>query len=83
MVNSNVRYCFMEVSSHGIDQNRTDGLVFKGGIFTNLTHDHLDYHESFENYRDTKKQFFDSLSNNSFANELLLNESKNCFFVSR
>ena len=75
MVNSNVRYCFMEVSSHGIDQNRTDGLVFKGGIFTNLTHDHLDYHESFENYRDTKKQFFDSLSNNSFA--LINNDDKN------
>ena len=75
MVNSNVRYCFMEVSSHGIDQNRTDGLVFKGGIFTNLTHDHLDYHESFENYRDTKKHFFDSLSNNSFA--LTNNDDKN------
>ena len=75
MVNSNVRYCFMEVSSHGIDQNRIDGLVFKGGIFTNLTHDHLDYHESFENYRDTKKQFFDSLSNNSFA--LTNNDDKN------
>ncbi len=75
MVNSNVRYCFMEVSSHGIDQNRTDGLVFKGGIFTNLTHDHLDYHESFENYRDTKKQFFDLLSNNSFA--LTNNDDKN------
>ena len=75
MVNANVRYCFMEVSSHGIDQNRTDGLVFKGGIFTNLTHDHLDYHESFENYRDTKKQFFDSLSNNSFA--LTNNDDKN------
>ena len=75
MVNSNVRYCFMEVSSHGIDQNRTDGLVFKGGIFTNLTHDHLDYHESFENYRDTKKQFFDSLSHNSFA--LTNNDDKN------
>ena len=75
MVNVNVRYCFMEVSSHGIDQCRTDGLVFKGGIFTNLTHDHLDYHESFENYRDTKKQFFDSLSTNSFA--LTNNDDKN------
>ena len=75
MVNVNVRYCFMEVSSHGIDQCRTDGLVFKGGVFTNLTHDHLDYHESFENYRDTKKQFFDSLSTNSFA--LTNNDDKN------
>ena len=75
MVNSNVRYCFMEVSSHGIDQNRTDGLIFKGGIFTNLTHDHLDYHESFETYRDTKKRFFDSLTNNSFA--LTNNDDKN------
>ena len=75
MVSSNVRYCFMEVSSHGIDQNRTDGLIFKGGIFTNLTHDHLDYHESFENYRDTKKRFFDSLTNNSFA--LTNNDDKN------
>ena len=79
MVNSNVRYCFMEVSSHGIDQNRTDGLIFKGGIFTNLTHDHLDYHESFENYRDTKKRFFDSLSNNSFA--LTNNDDKNGMFM--
>ena len=79
MVNSNVRYCFMEVSSHGIDQNRTAGLVFKGGIFTNLTHDHLDYHESFENYRDTKKRFFDSLSNNSFA--LTNNDDKNGMFM--
>ena len=79
MVNSNVRYCFMEVSSHGIDQNRTDGLIFKGGIFTNLTHDHLDYHESFENYRDTKKQFFNSLSNNSFA--LTNNDDKNGMFM--
>ena len=75
MVNVNVRYCFMEVSSHGIDQCRTDGLVFKGGVFTNLTHDHLDYHESFENYRDTKIQFFDSLSTNSFA--LTNNDDKN------
>lgn len=75
MVNADVRYCFMEVSSHGIDQFRTEGLIFKGGIFTNLTHDHLDYHESFENYRDTKKQFFDSLSSNSFA--ITNNDDKN------
>ncbi len=75
MVKSEVRYCFMEVSSHGIHQNRIEGLNFKGGVFTNLTHDHLDYHENFENYRDTKKQFFDSLSPDSFA--LTNNDDKN------
>ena len=75
MVNSDVRYCFMEVSSHGIDQYRIEGLVFKGGVFTNLTHDHLDYHESFENYRDTKKRFFDSLGSDSFA--LTNNDDRN------
>ena len=75
MVKSEVRYCFMEVSSHGIHQNRIEGLNFKGGVFTNLTHDHLDYHENFENYRDTKKEFFDSLSPDSFA--LTNNDDKN------
>ena len=50
-----VAYCFMEVSSHGIDQKRTEGLHFAGGIFTNLSHDHLDYHSSFKQYRDVKK----------------------------
>ena len=75
MVKSEVRYCFVEVSSHGIHQNRIEGLNFKGGVFTNLTHDHLDYHENFENYRDTKKQFFDSLSPDSFA--LTNNDDKN------
>ena len=75
MVKSEVRYCFMEVSSHGIHQNRIEGLNFKGGVFTNLTHDHLDYHENFENYRDTKKQFFDSLNPDSFA--LTNNDDKN------
>ena len=75
MVKSEVRYCFMEVSSHGIHQDRIEGLNFKGGVFTNLTHDHLDYHENFENYRDTKKQFFDSLSSDSFA--LTNNDDKN------
>ena len=48
----------MEVSSHGINQFRTEGLAFSGGVFTNLTHDHLDYHGDFKNYRDTKKSFF-------------------------
>ena len=57
----------MEVSSHGIDQKRVYGLRFKGILFTNLTHDHLDYHKTFKNYRDVKKQVFDSLSKDSFA----------------
>ncbi len=75
MADNNVRYCFMEVSSHGIDQNRIEGLNFKAGVFTNLSHDHLDYHNNFQNYRDTKKQFFDSLNSNSFA--LTNNDDKN------
>lgn len=62
-----VEFCFMEVSSHGIHQQRTKGLVFKGGIFTNLSHDHLDYHDSFASYRDVKKSFFDDLPKSAFA----------------
>jgi len=62
-----VEFCFMEVSSHGIHQNRTEGLHFEGGIFTNLTHDHLDYHSSFAEYRDVKKRFFDQLPKTAFA----------------
>ncbi|OEK07391.1 UDP-N-acetylmuramoyl-L-alanyl-D-glutamate--2,6-diaminopimelate ligase [Flavivirga aquatica] len=62
-----VEFCFMEVSSHGIHQYRTEGLDFEGGIFTNLTHDHLDYHKTFAEYRDVKKKFFDGLSSNAFA----------------
>ncbi|WP_108866426.1 UDP-N-acetylmuramoyl-L-alanyl-D-glutamate--2,6-diaminopimelate ligase [Aquimarina aquimarini] len=62
-----VEYCFMEVSSHGIDQKRTEGLEFVGGIFTNLSHDHLDYHKTFKEYRDVKKKFFDSLPSKAFA----------------
>jgi len=62
-----VEYCFMEVSSHGIDQNRTEGLHFVGGIFTNLSHDHLDYHKTFADYRDVKKSFFDKLPGSAFA----------------
>lgn len=67
MVERGVSYCFMEVSSHGIDQGRTQGLVFAGGVFTNLTHDHLDYHSSFAAYRDVKKRFFDGLPKNAFV----------------
>lgn len=61
------RYTFMEVSSHGIDQKRISGLNFAGGIFTNITHDHLDYHKTFQNYLLTKKKFFNLLSQKSFA----------------
>ena len=67
MVLLGVDYCFMEVSSHGIHQKRTEGLEFAGGIFTNLSHDHLDYHVSFASYRDVKKSFFDSLPKTAFA----------------
>ena len=67
MVLLGVDYCFMEVSSHGIHQKRTEGLEFSGGIFTNLSHDHLDYHVSFASYRDVKKSFFDSLPKTAFA----------------
>jgi UDP-N-acetylmuramoyl-L-alanyl-D-glutamate--2,6-diaminopimelate ligase len=62
-----VEYCFMEVSSHGIHQKRTEALYFAGGIFTNLSHDHLDYHSSFAEYRDVKKSFFDFLPKTAFA----------------
>ena len=67
MNEAGVEYCFMEVSSHGIHQMRTEGLHFAGGIFTNLTHDHLDYHSSFSEYRDVKKSFFDNLPKTAFA----------------
>ena len=67
MVEAGVDYCFMEVSSHGIHQKRTAGLKFVGGIFTNLTHDHLDYHKTFQEYRDVKKIFFDELPKTAFA----------------
>ncbi|MBN4057840.1 UDP-N-acetylmuramoyl-L-alanyl-D-glutamate--2,6-diaminopimelate ligase [Olleya sp. AH-315-K02] len=62
-----VEFCFMEVSSHGIHQSRTEGLQFAGGIFTNLTHDHLDYHNTFAEYRDVKKSFFDKLPKSAFV----------------
>ncbi|MGY0391722.1 UDP-N-acetylmuramoyl-L-alanyl-D-glutamate--2,6-diaminopimelate ligase [Bizionia sp. KMM 8389] len=67
MNEAGVEFCFMEVSSHGIHQKRTEGLQFVGGVFTNLSHDHLDYHSSFAEYRDVKKAFFDGLSKNAFA----------------
>ena len=67
MNNEGVEFCFMEVSSHGIHQSRTEGLQFVGGIFTNLSHDHLDYHSTFAEYRDVKKTFFDQLPKEAFA----------------
>ncbi len=67
MVEEGVEYCFMEVSSHGIHQKRTEGLQFAGGVFTNLSHDHLDYHPTFSEYRDVKKAFFDNLPKTAFA----------------
>lgn len=67
MVEAGCEYAFMEVSSHAIDQDRIAGLHFEGGIFTNLTHDHLDYHKTVAAYRDAKKKFFDNLPSSAFA----------------
>ncbi|MDT0605494.1 UDP-N-acetylmuramoyl-L-alanyl-D-glutamate--2,6-diaminopimelate ligase [Croceitalea rosinachiae] len=67
MNEAGVEFCFMEVSSHGIHQKRAEGLKFEGAIFTNLSHDHLDYHKTFAEYRDTKKKLFDGLSKSAFA----------------
>jgi UDP-N-acetylmuramyl-tripeptide synthetase len=67
MRGAGVEYCFMEVSSHGIHQKRTEALHFVGGVFTNLSHDHLDYHPTFAEYRDVKKSFFDNLPKNAFV----------------
>ena len=67
MLDRGCEYVFMEVSSHALDQNRVTGLHFSGGIFTNLTHDHLDYHKSIENYFNAKKKFFKMLSREAFA----------------
>ena len=67
MADEGCEYAFMEVSSHSVAQKRIGGLHFAGGIFTNLTRDHLDYHKTFENYRNAKKSFFDQLPKGSFA----------------
>ncbi len=75
MITNGVEYCFMEVSSHGIHQKRTEALRFVGGVFTNLTHDHLDYHPTFAEYRDVKKKFFDNLPKTAFA--LINSDDKN------
>ena len=67
MVDKGCEYAFMEVSSHSVAQERIAGLYFAGGIFTNLTHDHLDYHKTMANYRNAKKKFFDGLPQSAFA----------------
>ena len=67
MVDAGCEYAFMEVSSHSVDQRRIAGLQFDGGVFTNITRDHIDYHLTFENYLKAKKQFFDELSSEAFA----------------
>jgi UDP-N-acetylmuramoyl-L-alanyl-D-glutamate--2,6-diaminopimelate ligase len=67
MIETGCTYCFMEVSSHAVDQGRIEGLHFTGALFTNITHDHLDYHHTFESYIRAKKGFFDGLSSDAFA----------------
>ncbi|RZL50464.1 MAG: UDP-N-acetylmuramoyl-L-alanyl-D-glutamate--2,6-diaminopimelate ligase [Pedobacter sp.] len=67
MVNANCEYCFMEVSSHAVVQHRIEGLSFTGGIFSNITHDHLDFHKTFDSYLKAKKEFFDKLPKSAFA----------------
>ena len=79
MVDAGCEYVFMECSSHAIAQKRIGGLKFKGGIFTNLTRDHLDYHKTVENYRDAKKAFFDMLPKGAFA--LTNADDKNGMFM--
>ena len=75
MLDDGCEYCFMEVSSHAIDQERIAGLDFAGGLFTNITHDHLDYHKTFAEYIKAKKKFFDDLQQGSFA--LINTDDKN------
>ncbi len=67
MIEKGCTHCFMEVSSHAVVQNRINGIQFAGAVFTNITHDHLDYHKTFDEYLKAKKKFFDSLSANAFA----------------
>ncbi|MES2417991.1 MAG: UDP-N-acetylmuramoyl-L-alanyl-D-glutamate--2,6-diaminopimelate ligase [Bacteroidota bacterium] len=67
MVNAGCDYCFMEVSSHAVVQHRISGLEFTGGVFSNITHDHLDFHKTFDNYLKAKKEFFDTLPKSAFA----------------
>ena len=75
MVEAGCRYCFMEISSHSVVQHRINGIRFSGGVFTNLTHDHLDYHKTFDDYLAAKKKFFDDLPSDAFA--LINKDDKN------
>tara|TARA_B100000963_G_scaffold326201_1_gene313073 strand:+ start:17949 stop:19397 length:1449 start_codon:yes stop_codon:yes gene_type:complete len=79
MSQKDIEFCFMEVSSHGIDQDRINGLKFYCGVFTNITRDHLDYHKSFASYRDIKKRFFDNLESDSYA--IINSDDKNSKFM--
>ena len=79
MIFNKIEFCFMEVSSHGIDQDRINGLKFYCGVFTNITRDHLDYHKSFASYRNVKKKFFDNLKRDSFA--IINADDKNSKFM--
>lgn len=81
MADEGCEYAFIEVSSHSVSQHRIGGLTFTGGIFTNLTQDHLDYHQTFENYRDAKKAFFDSLPASAFA--ITNTDDKNGLFMTQ
>ena len=79
MAGAGCEYAFMEVSRHSVVQQRIGGLTFAGGIFTNLTRDHLDYHKTFENYRDAKKGFFDALPKKAFA--VVNGDDRNALFM--
>ena len=79
MVKMKVKFCFMEVSSHSIDQYRISGLTFSLGVFTNISHDHLNYHKSFKNYLNVKKRFFDYLGKES--NSLINKDDKNSNYI--
>lgn len=81
MADKGCEYAFMEVSSHAVDQKRIAGLTFTGGVFTNLTRDHLDYHKTFENYRNAKKGFFDILPKDAFA--ITNSDDKNGMFMTQ
>ncbi|MCT4581234.1 MAG: UDP-N-acetylmuramoyl-L-alanyl-D-glutamate--2,6-diaminopimelate ligase [Flavobacteriales bacterium] len=84
MVEKKCTYCFMEVSSHAVDQKRVAGVCFSGGVFTNISRDHLDYHKTFDNYIAAKKAFFDALPSDAFAltnedheyGEVMMSETK-------